>query len=56
MTLARLLTIVAFAVFCGFLGILLAYVPRLDLSGVVIVSVLIAGYDLFLHRPPSARR
>ena len=46
--LERALTLFAFAVLLVFLGVLIAYVPRLDLGG-----VLLAGYDLFLHRPPQ---
>lgn len=56
MSQARLLTLVAFAMYCGFLGILVAWVPRFDLGGVVLISVILTGYDLFLHRPPSERR
>lgn len=55
MTLQRVLTVLAFAVLCGFLGILVAWVPRLDLGAVVAVATLLAFYDLFVHRPPSER-
>lgn len=39
----------AFAVLLGFLGILLWHVPRLDLIGVVSVTLLLAGWDLIQH-------
>ncbi|MCQ8783132.1 hypothetical protein [Mangrovibrevibacter kandeliae] len=55
MTLERFLTLLAFAVFCGFLAILMLWVPRLDLGAVVVVAVLLCGYDLFRHRPPNGR-
>lgn len=38
--------IFAFAILLGFLGILLWHVPRLDLIGVVGVTVALAGWDL----------
>ena len=40
------LALMAFAVFVGFLGILIWNVPRLDLMGVVGVTVALAGWDL----------
>lgn len=53
MTLERAMSIIAFAVLCGFLGILIAYVPRLDLGAVLAATVLLCGYDIFIHRPPN---
>ena len=44
-----LLTLLAFAVFCGFLGILVWFVPRWDLGIVVGLVLLLAGWDLFVH-------
>ena len=44
----RLMALVAFAFFLGFLAILIWHVPRLDLGTVIAVTVLLAGYDLFL--------
>lgn len=41
-----LMGIFAFAILLGFLGILLWHVPRLDLIGVVGVTVALAGWDL----------
>ncbi|HUG60285.1 MAG TPA: hypothetical protein VMP03_00470 [Methylomirabilota bacterium] len=46
----RIMTYVAFAVFCGFLGILVWNVPLLDLGVVVLLTILLAAYDLFVHR------
>lgn len=42
----NLLALIAFALFLGFLGILVVEVPRLDLFGVVAVSVALAAWDL----------
>ena len=44
-----LLTIVAFALLCGFLWVLGSKVPRPDLIGVLGVTVALAFWDLFLH-------
>lgn len=44
-----LLATVAYLVLLGFLGILLWFVPRLDLILVVAATLLLAGYDLFVH-------
>jgi len=43
----NLMAVFAFAVMLGFLGILLMHVPRLDLIGVVSVTVALAGWDLY---------
>ncbi|MDZ4094161.1 MAG: hypothetical protein U1D35_04530 [Paracoccaceae bacterium] len=43
----RLMAGLAFAVFLAFLGILLWFVPRLDLGIVIGLTVLLAGYDLY---------
>lgn len=42
----NLLAILAFAVLCGFLAILIIHVPRLDLIGVIAATVALAGWDL----------
>ena len=41
----KVLALVAYAVMAAFLVILLIYVPRYDLAGVVIVTLLLAGWD-----------
>ena len=38
----------AFAALVAFLGILIWHVPRLDLGAVVLVTLIAAGYDLFI--------
>ncbi|MCZ4290147.1 hypothetical protein [Hoeflea alexandrii] len=50
----RILTIIAFIILCGFLGVLIFKLPRLDLGIVVGVTVLMAFYDLFIHKKPSS--
>jgi hypothetical protein len=37
----------AFALLVAFLGVLIWYVPRLDLGAVLLVTLALAGYDLF---------
>ena len=44
-----LLYVIAFAVLLGFLGILVWYVPRLDLGLVVGAVLVLAAWDLFVH-------
>lgn len=47
----RILAIFAFLVLVGFLAILMIHVPRLDLGAVIVVTVLLAAWDLFTtHR------
>jgi hypothetical protein len=48
------MSVVGFLVLVGFLGILLWKVPRLDLGGVILVTLLLAGYDFLFRR--SGRR
>ena len=45
----NIMAICAFALLLVFLGILIWHVPRLDLIGVVVVTVALAGWDLFLN-------
>lgn len=45
----KMMAALAFLVLCGFLGILLWFVPRLDLGVVIATTLLLTGYDLFLH-------
>ncbi|UOM34834.1 hypothetical protein [Acuticoccus sp. I52.16.1] len=53
--LERILSVIAFAVLCGFLFILTWHVPRIDLTVVLIATVLLSGYDILIHRPPGAK-
>lgn len=43
----RLMAVFAFAVLVGFLGILVLYVPRIDLGVVIGVTLLFIAYDFF---------
>lgn len=51
----RLMTFLAFLIFLGFLAILVWRVPQLDIGGVVLLTVVLAGYDLFFHRTGQRR-
>ncbi len=53
MTLERILSVIAYAVLCGFLLILFLYVPSLDLGLVLLITTLLCGYDLIFHRVPQ---
>ena len=46
----KLLSLLAFGVLAGFLGILVWEVPRLDLGAVALITLLFAGYDFFLAK------
>ncbi|EYD72697.1 hypothetical protein [Limimaricola hongkongensis] len=43
----RIMTIVALAVFLGFLGILVWHIPRFDLGAVLAVTVALVLWDVF---------
>ena len=45
----RLLAVLGFSVFCGFLAILVWKVPRADLIVLVAITIAMAGYDLFFY-------
>ncbi|AKH99438.1 hypothetical protein IMCC20628_00714 [Hoeflea sp. IMCC20628] len=49
----RILTIFAFIILCGFLGVLVYKLPRLDLGAVIGLTVAMAFYDLFVHKRPE---
>jgi len=49
----RILTIIAFIILCGFLGVLIYKLPRLDLGIIVGLTVAMAFYDLFIHKRPA---
>lgn len=44
----QLMRAAAFAALVGFLGILIYWVPRIDLAAVSLLTLALAGYDLFL--------
>ena len=50
----QLMRAAAFAALVGFLGVLVYWVPRIDLTGVILVTLGLAAYDLF--RPGHGRR
>ena len=41
----KIMALIAYAVLAVFLVTLLVYVPRLDLGGVVLLTLLLAGWD-----------
>jgi hypothetical protein len=47
--------LIAYAVLVAFLGILVWYVPRVDLGAVVLVTLALAGYDFFGRPRPNGR-
>jgi hypothetical protein len=47
--------IFAYAVVVVFLGILLWYVPRIDLGAVIVLTLALAGYDFFGRPRPKGR-
>ncbi len=51
-----ILAFFAFAVLVAFLGILVFYVPRLDLGLVVGATLLLAAYDFFWHGRKHSRK
>jgi hypothetical protein len=44
----QLMRLTAFAALVAFLGILVYWVPRIDLAAVILVTLALASYDLFL--------
>ncbi|AUH32960.1 hypothetical protein [Paracoccus tegillarcae] len=53
----RIMAGLAYAILVGFLVTLVIYVPRWDLGGVILLTLLLAGYDTLQvmrrHRDPS---
>lgn len=45
-----IMKLAAFAVLAAFLGILVSHVPRLDLTGVVLVTAALVAWDFFGRR------
>lgn len=41
----KLMALLGFAVLTGFLGILLWFVPRVDLGAVIVITIALCGYD-----------
>jgi uncharacterized membrane protein YfcA len=44
----KILALMAFLVLAGFLGILVRFVPRVDLIVVVVLCLILAGADFYL--------
>lgn len=44
------LPVIAFLVLAAFLGILIVWVPRIDLIAVVSVTLILVAYDFFVKR------
>ena len=44
----RILGVLALGLLIGFLGVLVSFVPELDLIIVVVIAISLAGYDFFL--------
>ena len=45
---SRIMTLVAFAILAGFLGILVLEVPRIDLGVIVAITLVLVAVDFFL--------
>ena len=43
----QLMRLTAFAALAAFLGVLVYWVPRIDLTAVILLTLALAGYDLF---------
>jgi hypothetical protein len=52
----RLMALFAFALLAAFLGVLVIYVPRLDLTAFVLTTLLFVGYDFFVGNGGRRRR
>jgi hypothetical protein len=55
MTIRRLCGLLAFLSLIAFFGVIMAFVPRLDLAGAVLLGVVLAGYDLWTQLRPRQR-
>ncbi len=52
---SRILALLAFAAFAVFFGVLIGFVPRLDLGVVIAVGLALAAYDLWTQLGPRRR-
>ncbi len=50
----RFLIVIAFAMLCAFLGILIYKLPRPDLISLVALTLVLAFYDLFLFKKKNS--
>ena len=56
MTRKRLFALLALLCLLAFLGVILWFVPRLDLAGAFLIGVLLVVYDLWAQLGPRRRR
>jgi hypothetical protein len=56
MTQNRLFAILAFLCLAGFFGVLLRFVPRLDLAFAILIGLALSAYDLWTQLGPRRRR
>lgn len=56
MMLDRIFALLALAVLVAFLAIIVIWVPRVDLAAVIVITIVMAGYDMAFkaHQPPSS--
>lgn len=52
MTRKRIFALIAFLSLAGFFGVVLRFVPRMDLAGAVLLGLGLAGYDLWTQLKP----
>ncbi|MBA3447180.1 MAG: hypothetical protein H0T56_06175 [Pseudaminobacter sp.] len=51
----RLFALLAFLCLAGFFGVVLAFVPRLDLAAAILIGLALAAYDLWTQLRPRRR-
>jgi hypothetical protein len=51
----RLFAFLAYLALLGFFGVVLAFVPRVDLGGAVLLGLALAAYDLWTQLRPRRR-
>jgi hypothetical protein len=52
MTRKRIFALIAFLSLAAFFGVVLRFVPRMDLAGAVLLGLALAGYDLWTQLRP----
>jgi hypothetical protein len=56
MAINRLFALFAFACFVAFFGIIIAWVPHVDLVVVILIGLALAAYDMWLQLGPGRGR
>jgi hypothetical protein len=51
----RLFALLAYLALLGFFGVVLRFVPRVDLGGAVLLGLALAAYDLWTQLRPRRR-